>query len=73
MTKLQWAQIDNYHCRSNEGGYTVCLVHVFGTIWYEAWRGSVFLQRAEDSDSKAMRAVCQAHWDQQQKSQEKAA
>jgi hypothetical protein len=73
MTKLLWAQIDNYHCRSNEGGYTVCMVSVFGALWFEAWHGKTCLARVEDENSKTMRDVCQAHWERQQQSQETVA
>jgi hypothetical protein len=56
---IKWRQVDDYHAVSDCGSYKVCRIVWGGAMFYEAWRGKTFLARAEDSDSKAMRKVCQ--------------
>jgi hypothetical protein len=57
---IKWRQVDDYHAVSDCGRYKVCRIIWGGAMFYEAWRGKTFLARAEDSDSKAMRKVCEA-------------
>lgn len=66
MSALKWRQVSEYAAESDRGGYTVCRKHACGAIFYEAWRGPVFLQSAEDADSSNMRAVCEQDWKQRQ-------
>jgi hypothetical protein len=61
--RLRWREVDAYHCASDQGGYTVCRVTVFGALWFEAWRGGACLARVEDENSKTMRDVCQEHFE----------